>query len=44
MNRGDFIQYRSRDQEGDCDGTRVTGGGSGEHIKGEEGRVLVLLT
>ncbi|KAF8404546.1 hypothetical protein HHK36_009433 [Tetracentron sinense] len=42
-NSGDVIQYRSGDEEGNCDGARVTCGSSREHIKSEKSGVLALL-
>ncbi|KAF7126267.1 hypothetical protein RHSIM_Rhsim11G0138100 [Rhododendron simsii] len=41
---GDIIQHRFGEQEGNSDGTRVTSGSAGEHIKGEKSRVLALLS
>lgn len=36
--RGDVVQHRPGEQEGDGDGPRVAGGRPREHLQGEEGR------
>lgn len=42
--RSDFIQYRAGNKEGNSDGTRLAGGSSGKHFKGEKSGVLAFLS
>lgn len=36
-NRSNIIQYRFGEEDGDCDGTCVTGGCPGKPLQSEEG-------
>jgi len=41
--RGDVVQHRPGEQEGDGDGPRVAGGRPREHLQGQEGRAPRLM-